>query len=109
MSRRSKEANVPDDFTAEPKTEQSVPPHAPTRKRTGFLPSFNTEHPNQMTPGIAPEGESGRRGIHPIKFLKICAKSSSKVSMCVNVLWPVVPAAIAMVRKITASYYPQNP
>jgi Ca2+:H+ antiporter len=41
-------------------------------------------------------GESGRRGVHPLKFLSVCFRSTSKVSMAVNVLWPFVPAAIAM-------------
>lgn len=41
-------------------------------------------------------GESGRTGIHPLKFLTICFKSTSKVSMAVNVLWPFVPAAVAL-------------
>ena len=41
-------------------------------------------------------GESGRKGIHPFKFLKICFQSSSLISKFVNVLWPFVPAAIAV-------------
>lgn len=41
-------------------------------------------------------GESGRRGIHPLKFLRIALRSSSRVSRVVNVLWPIVPAAIAV-------------
>ncbi len=45
---------------------------------------------------VRPEGESGRRGIHPFHFLRITLKSSSWVSRIVNVLWPVVPAAIAV-------------
>ncbi|KAK0621595.1 hypothetical protein B0T17DRAFT_534521 [Bombardia bombarda] len=45
---------------------------------------------------VQPEGESGRRGFHPIRFLKITFKSASWVSRIVNVLWPVVPAAIAV-------------
>ena len=41
------------------------------------------------------EGDSGRAGFHPSHFFRIAFRSSSKVSMAVNVLWPVVPAAIA--------------
>ncbi|EPE02336.1 ca2+ h+ antiporter [Ophiostoma piceae UAMH 11346] len=41
------------------------------------------------------EGDSGRRGFHPWHFFRIAFRSSSKVSACVNVLWPFVPAAIA--------------
>jgi len=44
---------------------------------------------------IRPAGESGRRGFHPWEFLTICFRSSSKASAAVNVLWPLVPAAIA--------------
>jgi Ca2+:H+ antiporter len=49
-----------------------------------------------VTKGIQPEGESGRRGIHPFHFLKICWRSSSRASRVVNVLWPIVPAAIVV-------------
>lgn len=36
----------------------------------------------------AHEGESGRSGVHPLHFLSILWRSSSNVSMIVNVLWP---------------------
>jgi len=83
----------------EPKSEAVVPPHSSgngTRHR-GHLPRFN-HNGHEVSKGIEPEGESGRRGVHPFKFLKICFKSNSKLSMFVNVLWPVVPVAIALVR-----------
>ncbi len=51
---------------------------------------------HKVTRGIHPDGESGRRGLHPHHFLRISARSTSKVSMIVNVLWPFVPAAIAV-------------
>lgn len=73
----------------EPRTEKNVPPHHDHR-----LP-FHRE-PGQVTPWVKPDGESHRRGIHPLKFLAISFRSSSKVAMSVNVLWPVVPAAIAV-------------
>ncbi|KAI0870162.1 hypothetical protein GGS24DRAFT_122292 [Hypoxylon argillaceum] len=41
-------------------------------------------------------GESGRRGLHPIQFVKIIWTSSSSISRAVNVLWPFVPAALAV-------------
>lgn len=41
-------------------------------------------------------GESGRSGIHPLHFMRITFRSSSWISRIVNVLWPVVPAAIAV-------------
>ncbi|KAI1386240.1 Sodium/calcium exchanger protein-domain-containing protein [Hypoxylon trugodes] len=41
-------------------------------------------------------GESGRSGFHPIQFLAIIWRSSSRVSKAVNILWPFVPVAIAL-------------
>ena len=51
---------------------------------------------HKVTKGIKPEGESGRKGVHPWQFLRIGFRSTSRVSMIVNVLWPFVPAAIAI-------------
>ena len=51
---------------------------------------------HKVTKGIRPDGESGRRGIHPWHFLRICFRSSCSASKFANVLWPVVPAAIAI-------------
>ncbi|KAI0198922.1 hypothetical protein F4808DRAFT_462310 [Astrocystis sublimbata] len=45
---------------------------------------------------VKTEGESGRRGFHPLHFLKITWKSSSSISRAVNILWPFVPAALAV-------------
>jgi Ca2+:H+ antiporter len=61
------------------------PPRAPTTIDK-LLQFFTVREP----------GESGRRGIHPLQFLRIALRSSSRVSRVVNVLWPVVPAAIAV-------------
>lgn len=41
-------------------------------------------------------GESGRTGFHPSSFMKVCFKSTTPLSMYVNVLWPFVPPAIAL-------------
>ncbi|KAI0441755.1 hypothetical protein F4803DRAFT_404650 [Xylaria telfairii] len=41
-------------------------------------------------------GESGRRGLHPLLLVKIIWESSSSISRAVNVLWPFVPAALAV-------------
>lgn len=59
------------------------------------LPRFK-HNGHEVTSGVQPNGESGRRGLHPFKFLRICLRSSSKVSMMVNILWPIVPVAIAL-------------
>lgn len=44
----------------------------------------------------AHEGESGRHGFDPQKFLSICWNSSNHVSRAVNVLWPFVIIAIVL-------------
>ena len=59
------------------------------------LPIFNHKG-HKVARGIQPEGESGRRGIHPFHFFKIVWASTSDASRAVNVLWPVVPAALAV-------------
>ncbi|KAL1605832.1 hypothetical protein SLS59_002951 [Nothophoma quercina] len=63
--------------------------------RAQTLPQYN-HNGHEVTKGIHPDGESGRRGFHPFQFLKIAFKSSSTLSMLVNLLWPVVPVAIAL-------------
>ena len=59
------------------------------------LPRYN-HNGHLVTRGIHPDGESGRKGWHPWKFVNICIRSSSMVSKFVNVLWPFVPAAIVV-------------
>ena len=59
------------------------------------LPRFN-HNGHQVSRGIHPDGESGRGWIHPWHFLRICFRSSCTASKCVNILWPFVPAAIAI-------------
>lgn len=80
----------------EPKLGATVPPHSSGGRHRGHhLPRFN-HNGHEVTPGIEPEGESGRRGVHPFKALKICFKSNSTLSKWVNLLWPIVPVAIAL-------------
>lgn len=59
------------------------------------MPGFN-HNGHKITKGIHPDGESGRGGVHPWHFVRICFRSSSHLSLVVNVLWPFVPAAIAI-------------
>ncbi|KAL6711754.1 hypothetical protein ACN47E_002797 [Coniothyrium glycines] len=59
------------------------------------LPQYN-HNGHAVTKGIHPDGESGRRGFHPIKFLVICGKGHNILSRLANILWPVVPVAIAL-------------
>jgi Ca2+:H+ antiporter len=51
-----------------------------------------------------PDGESGRSGFHLRNFFSVSWKSSNKVSMFVNVLWPFVPLAIIL--KFVAHSHP---
>lgn len=90
-SRRSRSSR---EYTAEPKSE--VPHGNGHHHHHMHLPRFN-HNGHEVTPGIEPEGESGRKGFHPLKFLKIVFKSNSLISSWVNILWPMVPVAIALV------------
>lgn len=74
-------------YTSEPKPQQ---------ERDGRLPEYNSNG-HAVTRGIQPNGESGRKGFSPVHFLKVCWASSCTASKYVNVLWPFVPAAIALV------------
>lgn len=65
--------------------------------RGAALPQYNHAG-HKVTTGMHPDGESGRRGFNPLKFLVISGRSSSTLSMLVNMLWPIVPIAIALVR-----------
>lgn len=59
------------------------------------MPGFN-HNGHKVTKGIHPDGESGRGGVHPWHFVRICFRSTSHLSLMVNILWPFVPAAIAI-------------
>lgn len=70
--------------------DPALPQHEPVRHKHDDGNGNST-----MTPHIKAAGESGRRGFGT-EFLAIAWKSSCKASCAVNVLWPVVPAAIAV-------------
>lgn len=59
------------------------------------LPTHN-HNGHRVTKGIEPDGESGRRGVNPWKFLTICFRSSSAASKWTNILWPFVIAALVL-------------
>jgi Ca2+:H+ antiporter len=61
-----------------------------------LLPSIHVHSPHNGIISIAHEGESGRSGFHPQHFVSVLWRSSSQVSMLVNILWPFVPAAIIL-------------
>lgn len=75
-------------------TSEEKPP-----AQNSFLPTHEKHHPSRYVLGlfrVDSAGESGRTGIHPLHFLKVCFKSVCTMSMIVNILWPFVPAAIVM-------------
>ncbi|KAF2636851.1 hypothetical protein P280DRAFT_483444 [Massarina eburnea CBS 473.64] len=92
MAHRSRPSR---EYHHDPKSEATVPPRSSGQRGHMHLPQFN-HNGHKITPGIEPEGESGRRGLHPVKFLQICFRSNSPISKWVNVLWPMVPVAIAL-------------
>lgn len=51
---------------------------------------------HKVTPGIQPDGESGRKWFSPLHFLKICWRSSCTASKWTNVLWPFTIAAMVL-------------
>lgn len=86
----TRRGRVPVTSQDEPKSgNEEIGPHR------SHLPSHN-HNGHRITPGIRPEGESGRRGVHPVHSLKIIWKSSCTASKWVNVLWPFVPTAMAL-------------
>lgn len=94
-----------------PPTTSSPPPEKTTtnEKRTPSLPLHKGDLPDHEDTAnlsftqrllrafqVRSSGESGRTGIHPLHFLRIIFRSASWASRAVNILWPVVPAAIAL-------------
>jgi hypothetical protein len=86
----------PPNETVAPQGASPLPHHDAEKSEHHVLPVFN-HNGHKVTKGIHPDGESGRKGVHPWHFLRVSFRSSSKASMIVNVLWPVVPVAIAFV------------
>jgi len=65
-----------------------------------LLPVHSNEEKASVKQGNFPirsDGESGRRGVHPLKVVSICFRSSCTLSKYVNLLWPFVPVALALV------------
>lgn len=81
---------------------QSQPQEKVIRETSNSILPTNHQHkhhPSRYVLGlfrVDSAGESGRTGIHPVHFLKVTFKSICTASMIVNILWPFVPAAIAM-------------
>ncbi|PKY05322.1 hypothetical protein P168DRAFT_234326 [Aspergillus campestris IBT 28561] len=87
-----REGGYPDAFVPNPDHPGANPNH------DGLLPSHNEKvhHADSAIFRVDTAGESGRSGIHPFLFLKVCFRSTCTLSMLVNVLWPFVPPAIVL-------------
>lgn len=68
-------------------------PENPTKRHV--LPTW-THNGRLHTKGIHPDGESGRSGFHPYHFARVTWHSATPVNTWLNLLWPFVPAAIAL-------------
>lgn len=80
-------------------TGEGQPLSSSTRRDEETLPMHQEKNQNEETKRlfrVDTAGESGRTGIHPIHFLRVCARSTCTLSMIVNVLWPFVPPAIVL-------------
>lgn len=69
------------------------------KRQPAELPTLEKDHPNRYVFGlwrVDSAGESGRTGFHPLHFLRVTFRSVCTLSMIVNILWPAVPAAIAL-------------
>ncbi|KAL7785966.1 Ca2+ transporter [Trichoderma ceciliae] len=74
--------------------EETLPP--PTTSHEYKRTKWRSQGPKMKFFRIKTGGESGRGGIHPWHFFRICFRSSCKASAAVNVLWPLVPVALAV-------------
>ena len=78
------------------RTDSDVPQQERSQTGEGYDLEQNDGTAVRTDKRIQPDGESGRRGFNPLKFLKICWASSSKVSKWTNLLWPFTIAAIVL-------------
>ncbi|KAF9883458.1 hypothetical protein FE257_003456 [Aspergillus nanangensis] len=77
----------------------AAPQPRPLSRDEGVLPVYAEKHHKPWRHQlfrVDTAGESGRRGVHPLYFIQVCFKSTCTLSMLVNILWPFVPAAIAL-------------
>ncbi|RMZ90092.1 hypothetical protein DV736_g2689, partial [Chaetothyriales sp. CBS 134916] len=66
-----------------------------SQSKRQVLPTYN-HNGHLVSKWIQAEGESGRSGLQPTSLFKLVWQSSSTASSYTNVLWPFVPAAIAL-------------
>lgn len=92
MRHRGVNGGVPNDVERVGGEEQTSPRH----RHMSVSEMLHHKKKHRLPREIHQDGESNRRGFHPWHFLRICFRSSCTVSKYVNVLWPFVPAAIAI-------------
>jgi Ca2+:H+ antiporter len=68
----------------------------PSKERNDIEAARQPGPQQKTTKHIEADGESGRRGFHPLKFLRICWRSSCTASRYTNVLWPFTIAAMIL-------------
>ncbi|EXJ78105.1 Ca2+:H+ antiporter [Capronia epimyces CBS 606.96] len=95
FKRREREREPASDSTRNKDIGEKTGVSSASPPSDGVLPQYN-HNGDEVTAGIHPDGESGRRGFQPIQFFRIIWRSSCAVSSWVNILWPFVPAAIAL-------------
>ncbi|RAO73045.1 uncharacterized protein BHQ10_009057 [Talaromyces amestolkiae] len=82
-----------DDEINQTATHETLPQH----QKDAEIANDEKKHPRVLGLfRVQSTGESGRTGFDPLHFFHICFRSTCTLSMIVNVLWPFVPAAIAM-------------
>ncbi|KUL83244.1 hypothetical protein ZTR_10488 [Talaromyces verruculosus] len=78
-------------------TQTATHEYLPQHQNDAEIANNEKKHPRDLGLfRVQSTGESGRKGFHPLHFFYICFRSTCTLSMIVNVLWPFVPAAIAM-------------
>jgi Ca2+:H+ antiporter len=95
-SSRDHQTSSSREYTTEKTTRTAPAADRRDRRASSSLPQYN-HNGHEVTKGLHPDGESGRKGFNPLKFVVICGRSSSTLSMITNCLWPIVPVAIALV------------
>jgi Ca2+:H+ antiporter len=78
-------------------SKEGTDPGKEVQAQTTILPTYRVNHNgHRVHKYIHPDGESGRAWIHPWHFIRVCFRSSCDASCIVNILWPIVPVAIAL-------------
>lgn len=88
----------------EPRPRESGDNHGVSQEKGTQQSSILPTHEKKQRSGryalglfrVDSAGESGRTGLHPVRFFLVCFRGVCTLSMMVNVLWPFVPAAIVM-------------